>query len=80
MLNSWFKNPPFIKFIPGPNPKSVGFYVDVLNALQSQLNFTTESVAPRKGKWGRPQGCNSIDILGTSPNPTLNKVGLLRHV
>ena len=58
LLNSWFKNPPFIKFIQDPNPNSVGFYVDVLNALQSQLNFTTESVAPRKGKWGRPQGNN----------------------
>ena len=58
LLNSWFKNPPFVKFIQGPNPDSVGFYVDVLKALKSQLNFTTESVAPRKGKWGRPQGNN----------------------
>ena len=56
LINAWFTNPPFITHAKGKKgPKAVGFYVDILNDLQSQLNFTFESVSPRKGKWGNKQ-------------------------
>lgn len=53
---SWFHNPPFVRFNRDGSGKVVGysgFYVDLFNELQHQLQFTAEYVPPKpKEKWG----------------------------
>ena len=53
LKNSWFNSTPLVILAQGNDySNAVGFSVDILNDLQSQLNFTYESVSPQKGKWG----------------------------